>query len=92
VPVHIGGTDKFGLGKKDPWRGFNPRERYVYKLDMGAEIAVDKYRNLSMPKAVRVLTREIGASLFAARRLCDDSDSSDAPDAETAPAAEGIRS
>jgi 1-acyl-sn-glycerol-3-phosphate acyltransferase len=29
VPIHIGGTDKFGLGKKDPWYGFNTEERYV---------------------------------------------------------------
>jgi len=64
VPVHIGGTDKFGLGKKDPWVGFNPRERYVYDLSMGTEIEIEKYRNLSMPKAVRVLTREIHTSLF----------------------------
>jgi 1-acyl-sn-glycerol-3-phosphate acyltransferase len=73
VPVHIGGTDKFGLGKKDPWTGFNPRERYVYRLDMGTEIKVDKYHKLSMPKAVRVLSREIGASLFPAKGLCGDS-------------------
>jgi 1-acyl-sn-glycerol-3-phosphate acyltransferase len=67
VPIHIGGTDKFGLGKKDPWTGFNPRERYVYNVSMGTEIDVDKYRNLSMPKAVRVLGREIFASLFPAK-------------------------
>jgi 1-acyl-sn-glycerol-3-phosphate acyltransferase len=67
VPVRIGGTDKFGLGKKDPWPGFNPRERYVYKLDMGTEIEIDKYRNYSMPKAVRVLGRDIFASLFSAK-------------------------
>ena len=66
VPVHIGGTDKYGLGKKDSWTGFNPRERYVYNVSMGAEITIEKYRNqnLPMPKAVRVLTREITASLF----------------------------
>ncbi|MCL1928074.1 MAG: 1-acyl-sn-glycerol-3-phosphate acyltransferase [Treponema sp.] len=66
VPVHIGGTDKYGLGKKDPWTGFNPRERYVYNINMGAEIKSEKFRNLnlSMPKAVRVLTREIADSIF----------------------------
>ena len=35
VPVHFGGTDKYGLGKKDPWTGYNPTERYVYELAMG---------------------------------------------------------
>ena len=67
VPIHIGGTDKFGLGKKDPWTGFNPTERYVYTISMGPEISLENYRNLSMPKAVRVLTREIKASLFPAQ-------------------------
>ena len=66
VPLHIGGTDKYGLGKKDPWTGFNPRERYVYNISMGTEINLEKFRdfNLSMPKAVRVLTREIANSIF----------------------------
>jgi len=64
IPVHIGGTDKYGLGKKDPWTGFNPRERYVYSISMGAEINPEKYRNLPLPKAVRALTREIAASLM----------------------------
>jgi len=64
VPIHIGGTDKYGLGKKDPWTGFNPRERYIYDISMGSEINPDKYRNLSAPKAARVITREIEAFLF----------------------------
>jgi len=64
IPVHIGGTDKYGLGKNDPWTGFNPRERYVYCINMGAEINPDKYRSLPMPKAVRALNREIEAFLF----------------------------
>jgi 1-acyl-sn-glycerol-3-phosphate acyltransferase len=66
VPVHIGGTDKFGLGKKDPWVGFNPRERYVYDLSMGPEINPEKYRELPAPKAVRAITREIAAFIFSA--------------------------
>jgi len=64
VPVRIGGTDKYGLGKKDPWTGFNPRERYVYSISMGHEISPEKYRNLPIPRAVRALTREIAAFLF----------------------------
>jgi 1-acyl-sn-glycerol-3-phosphate acyltransferase len=64
VPVHIGGTDKYGLGKKDSWLGFNPRERYVYRVSMGPEINPEKCRDLPSPKAVRVLTREITAFLF----------------------------
>ena len=67
VPVLIGGTDKFGLGKKDPWTGFNPRERYVYTVSMGKEIIPEKYLNLSLPKAVQALTREIYNYLFVSR-------------------------
>jgi len=69
VPVHIGGTDKFGLGKKDPWVGFNSRERYVYRVSMGPEINPEKYRDLPMPRAVRALTREITAFLFPSQNV-----------------------
>jgi len=69
VPVHIGGTDKYGLGKKDPWTGFNPRERYVYRISMGPEINPEKCRDLSAPKAVRALTREIAAFLFPSQNV-----------------------
>ena len=64
VPLHIGGTDKYGLGKKDPWTGFNPRERYVYRISMGPEINPEKYSKFPAPKAVRALNREIEAFLF----------------------------
>jgi len=59
VPVHIGGTDKFGLGKKDPWFGFNPTERYVYKVRMGKEINPEQYKNMPHSAAVQALTKEI---------------------------------
>ena len=68
VPVHIGGTDKFGLGKKDPWPGFNPRERYVYRLTMGAAINPENYRHLPAPAAAKSITREISASLFTTKK------------------------
>jgi len=67
VPLHIGGTDKYGLGKKDPLTGFNPRERYIYSISMGPEINPEKYRSLSAPKAVRAMTREMFAFLFPAK-------------------------
>ena len=64
LPVHIGGTDKYGLGKKDPWTAFNPTERYVYKVSMGEEISSKKFQSLPIPAAVRALTREISETLF----------------------------
>jgi len=64
VPLHIGGTDKFGLGKKDPWFSFNPQERYVYDITMGEEINPEKYKDMPMPAAAKAITREIAAFIF----------------------------
>ena len=64
VTVHIGGTDKYGLGKKEPWTGFNTRERYVYHISMGDTIQMEKYRELPGPAAVRAITRDISSFLF----------------------------
>ena len=68
VPVHIGGTDKFGLGKKDPWIGFNPRERYVYRLSMGATINPENFRHLPASAAAKSITREIASALLIYRK------------------------
>jgi len=64
VPVHIGGTDKYGLGKKDPIFSFNPRERYVYCIKRGEEINPEKFKDLPMPAAAKSITREMAAFLF----------------------------
>ena len=64
IPVHIGGTDKYGLGKKDPWTGVNPAKRYIYHLTMGQEINPENYRSYSPPAAVRALTRDMTAFMF----------------------------
>ena len=64
LPIHIGGTVKYGLGKKDPWNSFNPQERYVYLISMGEEIETGKYKELPMPAAAKLITEEIEASLF----------------------------
>ncbi|WP_461245916.1 lysophospholipid acyltransferase family protein [Treponema sp. R6D11] len=69
VPLHIGGTDKYGLGKKDPWTGFNPSERYIYDISMGSEINPEKYRDLPAPRAVRAMTREMVAFLFPEKKV-----------------------
>jgi len=69
VPVHVGGTDKYGLGKKDPWTGFNPRERYVYRLSMGPEINPEKFRHLPAPAAAKSLTREMTKILFPEKEV-----------------------
>jgi len=69
IPLHIGGTDKYGLGKKDPWTAFNPRERYVYEIKMGKEIFPEKYMSLPKPVAARALTRDIASSIFCEENI-----------------------
>ena len=64
IPVHISGTDKYGLGKNDPWHGFNPCERYVYRISMGTEINPEKHLLLPGPGAAKSLTMEIRSVLF----------------------------
>jgi 1-acyl-sn-glycerol-3-phosphate acyltransferase len=64
VPVHIGGSLKYGLGKHDPWLAFNHQDKYIYRLSMGGEISPGKYRDLSIPGAARALTREIENFIF----------------------------
>jgi len=67
VPVHIGGTDKYGLGKKDPIFSFNPHYRYVYRITMGTEIDPAQFRHLPAPAAAKLITREISHVLFPAK-------------------------
>lgn len=59
VPVHIGGTDKYGLGKGDPWNAFNHTEKYIYSLRIQKQLNPEKYAGIEIPKAVRRLNAEI---------------------------------
>jgi len=68
LPIHIGGTDKYGLGKKDPWTGFNPQERYIYSITMKDEINSEKYKELPMPAAAKSITKDMELSLFPGRK------------------------
>jgi 1-acyl-sn-glycerol-3-phosphate acyltransferase len=65
VPVHIGGNDKWGLGKKDPWTAFNHTEKYLYKIKMLDEIDPEKYAGLPMSIAVKRMNDEIKDKLFS---------------------------
>jgi 1-acyl-sn-glycerol-3-phosphate acyltransferase len=64
VPVHFGGTDKYGLGKKDPWTAFNHRDKYIYKITMKKELSPLAYSSLPAPAAARALTAKIKEILF----------------------------
>jgi 1-acyl-sn-glycerol-3-phosphate acyltransferase len=59
IPVHIGGTDKYGLGKRDPWGGFNHEDKYIYRIRMQDELSPGRYADIAVPLAVRRLNGEI---------------------------------
>jgi 1-acyl-sn-glycerol-3-phosphate acyltransferase len=65
IPIHIGGNDKYGLGKHDSWGAYNHTERYLYKITMGTELFPKNYAASSMPISVRALTADIKLALFA---------------------------
>ncbi|MDR2133504.1 MAG: 1-acyl-sn-glycerol-3-phosphate acyltransferase [Treponema sp.] len=64
IPVHIGGTDKYGLGKNDPFAAFNHTEKYIYRVRIQGKISPGKYAGMEMPRAVRRINDEIRELLF----------------------------
>ena len=66
LPLFIGGTDKYGLGKKDPLFSYNPVERYVYDIQVLPEIKIADYRNLSEPIAAKHITEKMEAEIRGA--------------------------
>jgi 1-acyl-sn-glycerol-3-phosphate acyltransferase len=64
VPVHIGGTDKWGLGKHDPWTAFNHRDKYVYRIKIREEISPEPFSQFPVPRAVKRLNEKIRESLL----------------------------
>jgi len=63
IPVLIGGTDKYGLGKHDPATAFNHTEKYIYKLRIQAPLYPHTWTEMEMPKAVRRFNAQIYAAL-----------------------------
>ena len=63
IPVHIGGTDKWGLGKHDPWWAYNNTQEYVYRMRMQDEISPDKYAGMENARAVKRLNDDIREAL-----------------------------
>ncbi|GHV95864.1 1-acyl-sn-glycerol-3-phosphate acyltransferase [Spirochaetia bacterium] len=59
IAVHIGGTDKYGLGKHDPFTAFNHTEKYIYNINIRGCLNPEKYAGMEMPRAVRRLNAEI---------------------------------
>ena len=59
LPIFIGGSDKYGLGKHDLYTTYNHVEKYLYDIKMLDEIAVEKFKDLSEPIAAKHLTEEM---------------------------------
>ncbi|MCF0241110.1 MAG: 1-acyl-sn-glycerol-3-phosphate acyltransferase [Treponema sp.] len=58
-PVFIGGSDKYCLGKHDPWWSYNHVERLLYHFQLLSEIDVSQYKDLSEPIAAKHLTEKM---------------------------------
>jgi 1-acyl-sn-glycerol-3-phosphate acyltransferase len=59
VPVHIGGTDKWGLGKNDPWTAFNHRDKYIYRIRIQDQIFPETFLQFPLSAAVKRLNEKI---------------------------------
>lgn len=65
-PVFIGGTDKYGLGKHDPFFSYNPVEEYVYDFKLLPVIETKQFEGLSEPIAAKHLTEKMEEVITAA--------------------------
>jgi 1-acyl-sn-glycerol-3-phosphate acyltransferase len=63
VVAHIGGTDKYGLGKRDPFIAVNPSGKYVYDVSIRSVLNPQVYAGMETPRAVRRLNDEISSLL-----------------------------
>lgn len=70
-PVLVGGNDKYGLGKHDPFWSYNHTERYVYDFSILPEIKIDEYLNLTETIAAKRLTDKMEEVLRSAVRKND---------------------
>lgn len=60
-PVHVGGNDKYGLGKGESLLCVNHQERYKYVFTVLPQIDVSKYQGLSESIAAKRLTDDMRA-------------------------------
>jgi 1-acyl-sn-glycerol-3-phosphate acyltransferase len=59
VAVNVGGTDKYGLGKKDPFFSFNHTEKYIYRVTLQKVISPEQYAGMEIHRAARRLNAQI---------------------------------
>lgn len=58
LPVYIAGSDKFGLGKNNPFWSFNPVEQLIYHVIPLKEIDTGEYSELTDPVAAKRITQK----------------------------------
>lgn len=58
-PIHIGGSDKYGLGKHDPFFKVHPTDTYFYDFTILPQITMDKYKDLQPAIAAKHLTDDM---------------------------------
>lgn len=66
LPVLVGGNDKYGLGKHDPFWSYNHTETYVYDFSRLPEINIDGYVSLSETIAAKRLTDKMEEVIYSA--------------------------
>ncbi len=59
VPVFMGGNDKRGLRKHDPWLTYNTRKMYHYAVYMKDEISPEPFKDIPEPAAAKRITQKI---------------------------------
>ena len=69
-PVHIGGNDKYGLGKGESMLLVNPQERYKYEFTVLPQIQVSNYAGLSESIAAKRLTDDMRTAIENSGSLC----------------------
>lgn len=63
IPVHIGGTSKYGLGKHDPFFSYNHTEKYTWEFTMLEPIDPKDYADMPVPIAARKMTEKLSEIL-----------------------------
>ena len=66
LPVLVGGNDKYGLGKHDPFWSYNHTETYVYDFSRLPEINIDEYVSLSETIVAKRLTDKMEEVIYSA--------------------------
>lgn len=65
-PILVGGNDKYGLGKHDPFWSYNHSEKYCYDFKMLPEIKIEEYLELTETIAAKRLTEKMEEVITAA--------------------------